>query len=72
MNTSFYSLTSEIGRGVFNAFARVVDRDNARVPADQSDLIVVLLFVVIGLLLTAAFFTAGFAAEIGDILAVST
>jgi hypothetical protein len=64
--------TTEIGRGVFNAIARVVDRDVERVAADQADLIVVLLFVAIGLLLTAAFVTLGFGAEIGEILAVST
>ena len=64
--------TTEIGRGVFNAIARVVDRDVERVAADQADLIVVLLFVAIGLLLTAAFVTIGFGAEIGQTLAVST
>jgi hypothetical protein len=64
--------TTEIGRGVFNAFARVVDRDVERVAADQADLIVVLLFVAIGLLLTAAFVMIGFGAEIGQILGVST
>jgi hypothetical protein len=72
MNTSIYSLTSEIGRGIFNAFASVVDRDDARVPADQvADLIVVLLFVAIGLLLTAAFCAAGFGPEIGAALGAS-
>jgi hypothetical protein len=64
--------TTEIGRGVFNAIARVVDRDVGRVAADRADLIVVLLFVAIGLLLTAAFVALGFGAEIGEILAVST
>jgi hypothetical protein len=72
MYTSFYSLTSEIGRGAFNAFARVIDRDDTRVPADQADLIAVLLFVIVGLLLTAAFFILGFGVEPGQILAVST
>jgi hypothetical protein len=61
--------TTEIGRGVFNAIARV---DVERVAADQTDLVVVLLFVAIGLLLTAAFVTIGFGAEIGQTLAVST
>jgi hypothetical protein len=72
MDTSFYSLTLEIGRGVFSAFVRMVDRDDARVPADLSELIIVLLFVAIGLLLTAAFFTLGFGVEFGQTLAVST
>jgi hypothetical protein len=72
MNTSIYSLTSEIGRGIFNTFARVADRDDARVSADQADLIVVLLFVAIGLLLTGLFFVLGFGPEIGQILAAST
>jgi hypothetical protein len=72
MDTSFYSLTLEIGRGVFSAFVRMVDRDDARVPADLSELIIVLLFVAIGLLLTAAFFILGFGVEFGQTLAVST
>jgi uncharacterized RDD family membrane protein YckC len=71
MNASFYSLTLEIGRGIFNAFARVVDRDGGRVSADQADLIVVLLFVAIGVLLTAIFFIASSLADFGQILAVS-
>jgi hypothetical protein len=69
VNTSFCSLTSEIWRGVFSESARVVDRDDARVPADQTDLIVVLLFVAIGLLLTSTFFVAGSLADLGQILA---
>jgi hypothetical protein len=58
MNTSFFSLTTEIGRRVFNAFTRA-DRDNARVPADQDDGITVWLFVAIGLLVAPAFFILG-------------
>jgi hypothetical protein len=65
------TITTEVGRGIFKMFARA-DRDGARVLADQADLIVVLLFVAIGLLLTAAFVMLGFGAEIGQILAVST
>jgi len=71
MNAVFYSLTTEIGRGLFNAFARA-NRDNAWV---SSDLIAVLLFVAIGLLLTAAFFIffiLGLTTQIGQIVAVST
>jgi len=71
MNASFYSLTAEIGRGVFNAFARVVDLVDARSPADQAHLIAVLLFVAIGLLLTTVFFILGFAVEFGTILAAA-
>jgi hypothetical protein len=71
MNVSFYSLTTEIGRGVFSAFARVVDRVEARAPTDQAHLVAVLLFVAIGLLLTAAFFILGFAVEFGRILAAA-
>jgi ABC-type xylose transport system permease subunit len=62
MNTSFYSLATEIGR---DAFART-NRDHARVSADQADLIAVLLFVAIGLLATAAFLMLG--GEIGQIV----
>lgn len=66
-----YSTTMELGRTVSSAFAKV-GRDDARVSPDQSDLIAVSVFVVLGLLLTAAFFTIGFGAEIGEILAIST
>jgi hypothetical protein len=65
------TVTTEVRRGIFNMFARA-DRDDARIPANQADLIVVLLFVAIGLFLTAAFVALGFGAEIGQILAVST
>jgi hypothetical protein len=68
MDTSFYSLTAEIKRIFFNAFAIVVDRDEELVTADQADLMVVLLFVAIGILLTAAFVMLGFGPEIGQIL----
>jgi hypothetical protein len=64
------TISAEIERAVFNAFAR--ERDDARVSADQADLIAVFLFVAVGLLLTAAFFALGLAAEIGEILAAST
>jgi hypothetical protein len=62
MNTSFFSLTTEIGR---DALARA-NHDNARVSADQADLIAVLLFVAFA---TVAFLILG--AEIGQILAAS-
>jgi ABC-type xylose transport system permease subunit len=65
MNTSFFSLTADIGR---DAFARA-NRDNARVSADQADLIAVLLFVAVGLFATAAFLILG--AGLGQILAAS-
>jgi hypothetical protein len=67
---TFYSATTEVGRAVSHAFAKV-ERDYARVPTDQVDLKAVLLFVALGLSLTAAFFALGFGAEIGDILAAS-
>jgi hypothetical protein len=57
------TITTEVGRSIFKMFARA-DR--------EADLIVVLLFVAIGLLLTAAFVMLGFGAEIGQILAVAT
>jgi hypothetical protein len=66
----FYSTITEVGRTVSDAFARV-GRDDKRVSADQVDLTAVLLFVAGGLSLTAAFFTLGFWAEIGQILAAS-
>jgi hypothetical protein len=72
MDTSFYSVTAEFGRSFFNAFTKVVDRDDARVPADQADLIVVLLFVAVGILLTAVFFMFGFGVEFGQILAAAS
>jgi uncharacterized transporter YbjL len=71
MDASFYSVTAEIGRSFFNAFTKVVDRDDARVPSDQVDLMPVLLFVALGILLTAVFFTLGFWVEFGRILAVA-
>jgi hypothetical protein len=67
---TFYSATTEIGRAVLNTLARH-DRDDAHVPADHVDLTAVFLFVAAGLLLTAAFFTLGFGAQIGEILAAS-
>jgi ABC-type xylose transport system permease subunit len=66
MNTSFYSLTAEIGRRVFNAFTRA-DRDNTRVSADQADCTTVWLFIAIGLLVAPAFFILG--SEIARMLA---
>jgi hypothetical protein len=64
----FYSPITEVGRTVSDAFAKV-GRDDKRISADQADLKGVLLFVAVGLLLTAAFFTLGFGAEVGPILA---
>ena len=64
----FYSTTLELGRATSDAFAKV-GHDDARVSADQADLIVVLLFVAIGVLLTATFFMASPLAELGQILA---
>jgi hypothetical protein len=64
-----HSTTTGLGRAVLNALDA---RDDARVSADQADLIAVLLFVAVGLLLTAAFFMLGFGAMVGEILAVPT
>jgi hypothetical protein len=61
--------TTGLGHAVLNALDA---RDNARVSSDQADLIAVLLFVAVGLLLTAAFFMLGFGAMVGEILAVPT
>jgi hypothetical protein len=72
METSFYSLAAGIGRSFFNAFAITVDRDDARVPADQVDLIVVLQFVAIGIVLTTVFFMLGFWVEFGRILTAAS
>jgi hypothetical protein len=66
----FYSTITEVGRTVFEVFAKI-GRDNTLVSAAQVDLMAVYLFVALGLLLTAAYFTAGFGAEFGQILAVS-
>jgi hypothetical protein len=65
-----WTITTEVGRGIFKMFARC-DRDEALVPADQVDLMLVLLFVAIGILLTAVFFTLGFWVEFGRILAAA-
>jgi hypothetical protein len=65
MNTSFYSLTAEIGRRVFSALARA-DREDAPVSADPADGMTVWLFVAIGLLVAPAFFILG--AEIARVL----
>jgi hypothetical protein len=64
---TFHSTTMEVGQAVFDAFTRV-GRDDTRGSADRA---AVFLFVAGGLLLTVAFFMAGFGAEIGQILAVS-
>jgi hypothetical protein len=66
----FYSTITEVGRTVSDALARV-GRDDTHLSAERADLTAVLLFVAGGLLLTAAFFTAGFGAEIGQVLAAS-
>jgi heme/copper-type cytochrome/quinol oxidase subunit 2 len=62
------TITTEVGRHIFKMFAGA-DRDDALVPADQADLIVVLLFVAVGILLTVVFFMFGFWVEFGRILA---
>jgi hypothetical protein len=64
------TIATEVGRGIFKMFARG-DRDEALVPADPADLIVVLLFVAVGILLTAVFFMFGFWVEFGRILAAA-
>jgi hypothetical protein len=66
----FYSTITEVGRTIFVLFAKI-GRDKMLVSADQVDLTAVCLFVALGLLLTAAYFTAGFGAQFGQILAVS-
>jgi hypothetical protein len=67
---TFYSTITEVGRTVSGALAQV-GHDDTRVSAEWADLTAVLLFVAGGLLLTAACFTAGLGAEIGQILATS-
>jgi hypothetical protein len=54
-----YSVATEVGRAIFNAVAEV-ERDYASEPTDQVDLKAVLLFVALGLSLTAAFFVLAF------------
>jgi len=66
----FYSTIAEVGRTVSDALAKV-GPDDTHVSAERTDLTAVLLFVAGGLLLTGAFFTSGFGAEIGQILAAS-
>jgi hypothetical protein len=70
---TFYSAVSgEFANSIVSdAFAEVGRDTDTRVSVDETDLIAVMLFTAIGLLLTAAFFTGGFGAEIGQILAVS-
>lgn len=65
-----YATIMEVGRSISDAFAKA-ERDDTRVSAERVDLTAVILFVAGGLLLTAAFFTAGFGAQIGQILAAS-
>jgi hypothetical protein len=64
------TITTEVGRAIFKMFARA-DRDDTLIHADQADLIVVLLFVAVGILLTAVFFMFGFWVEFGRILAAA-
>jgi hypothetical protein len=64
---TFCSTTIDVGRTVSDPLAV----DDAGVPGDQADLIVVLLFVAMGLLLTATFSTAGSLTELGQILGAS-
>lgn len=70
MNASIYSTNTEVRRDDLNASARI-DRDDARVPAIQIDLMAVFLFIAIGLWLTVVIFMLGFGAEIGQILGAS-
>jgi hypothetical protein len=65
------TITTEVGRAIFKMFARS-DRDDALVPADQADLIVVMLFVAVGILLTSVFFMFGYWVEFGRILAAAS
>jgi hypothetical protein len=61
---------TEVGRTASDAFTKV-GRDDTRVSAERADLTATFLFVAGGLLLTAAFLSAGFGADIGQILAAS-
>jgi hypothetical protein len=62
-----YAITTQVGHTVSNTISKV-ERADTPVSADQG---AIFLFVAIGLLLTAAFFTLGFGVEIGQIMAVS-
>ena len=66
---TFHSTTT-IGRIVFRVRAKV-GRDDIRVPANQSDLETIFLFIALGLTVTAVFFSLGFGPEIGLTLAAS-
>ena len=65
-----YLTTMELGRTASETLAKV-GRDDRRISAERIDLTVVILFVAGGLLLTAAFFTAGFGADIAQVLTAS-
>jgi hypothetical protein len=67
---TFYLTTTEIGRVVFRLRAKF-GRDEIHVAADRSDLETIILFMALGLSLTAVFFSLGFGPEIGRILAAS-
>jgi hypothetical protein len=63
-----FSTTTDFERTAFGAFATV--RRDERASVDEGDLLIVMLFVAIGLLLTAIFFTGSFA-EFGQILSAA-
>jgi hypothetical protein len=63
------STTTEIGRAAFKVCSRV-GRDDI-LPTDRSDLTAIFLFIALGLLLTAVFFSLGFGPEFNRVLAAS-
>lgn len=65
-----YSTTMDHERTVSDAFAKL-GLDDPHVSAIQAEMTVVLLFVAIGVLLTATFFTVSPLADLGQILAVA-
>jgi hypothetical protein len=65
---TFYSTTTEFARTVFWVCANI-GHDDKRDTADPTDLATIFLFVAVGLVLTAVFFSLGFGAEFGRILA---
>jgi hypothetical protein len=64
------STTTEIGCAAFKVCSRV-GRDDIRIPTDRSDLTAIFLFIALGLLLTAVFFSLGFGPEFNRVLAAS-
>jgi hypothetical protein len=67
---TLHSTTTEFARTAFKV-GENIGHDDKHDTADQSDLTTIFLFIAIGLLMTAIFFSLGFGPEFGGILATS-